>query len=342
MLIAVVVIGGLSSLCCCAGIGGYLTLAARTTTTSSITTSPQAERAPSKNPRIVTLPQKSDLRGFWKKARAQKISLPPEPVLGPYAEVGKGSFVRSIKFKWDQVTPAEIWTVGPAESAYLTIAMLAGGKVEEFIRLMEAPSEHRLGLLAMTAYHASCGPIVAPSYEGADTSPSTSEVTFEYGYVTKHECQIRTKIKTVQHSGKTFYLAESTEMYSDKLPVFATAIRRVDLAKARAIHKKHKAPFEKIYKARRAGMKADQYFSGQLTGTDIPIRSVVPKGKLTGKQRAGSMKAGEHTIDSMDFKIDLNGTVFTYSVYWMSLDRFSNDPKDRHIKVLIGEDVTAW
>jgi len=348
MLIAVLVIGGLSSVCCCAGIGGYLMLAARTTTTTSITTSSQKDRAPSgdpassKGPKLATLPAKSDLRAFWSKARAQKIGLPPEPTLGPYTEVDKGPFVRTISFTWKQANPAEIWTVGPAESAYLAIAMLAGGKIDEFGQLMRLPREDKLAFLGMMAYHASCGPIVSPSYESAWTDLSTAEVSYEYGYVTKHECQIRTKVKAVKHSGKTFYMVQNAQMFSDKLPAFATAIRRVDLARARDIYKKHKDPFEKIYKARRAGMKADQYFSGQLSGTDVPIRSVVPKGKLIGTSRAGTLKLGDHTIDSMDFKIDLEGKTFTYSVFWMSLDKFSNDPKDRHVKVLIGEDVTAW
>lgn len=345
ILIGVVLVGLIFSALCCVGGVAYVFMTGAVVTEvqrdlkKSETVKKDAPKEKGKS-RVGLLSVKYDVDKFWKEARQDGWKVPAVPRLkAPGAQEAKGEYKRRLTVTPGSPPYAKIFSKHPEMSALLAGALLVDGRTAEFARILGSDSEP-IEMTASFAFLGSCGKLVRREYHGMFQSiPGPGDWYFTYDYTTEHGCFLRVDVGIFDVSGTDYFVPTKVTLFSDEFPVLTTRIKSTDHTRVREISKRYgPATFEKVYKARRAGMKAQQFFSTQLIGNEQAIREVVPKAKLVDFK---FITSSEHGLEmpGLDYHLDLNGKQFTYRVYWLPLQVFSGKKADAKKFFLVGEDI---
>lgn len=113
------------------------------------------------------------------------------------------------------------------------------------------------------------------------------------------------------------------------------ATPRFSVNTATSVFEKNKEDLiEKVYKARRAGMKADHFYSLKPEGSDAVLRAVIPKAKLTGNTKIRIVEEHGMVYSYTEFPLEYQGKPFLYRIPW----RIAKEPKGSVVAVA-GEDL---
>lgn len=344
ILIGVVLVGLIFSALCCVGGVAYvfMTGAVVDEVQKDLKKSESAKKDAPKDKAVSQL----ELLGvdygvdkFWKEARQDGWKVPAVPRLSaPGDQEAEGKYQRHLTISPGN-NPAKIFTKHPEMSALLSGALLVDGRSAETARLIGHDS-NAIEMTASLAFFGSCGKLTRRMHHGLfQTFPGPSEWQYTYHYSTEHGCFLRVDVGIFEIGATDYFFPTKITLISDEFPVLTTRIKSIDHTRVREISKRYgPKTFEKVYKARRAGMKAQQFFSTQLIGNEQAIREVVPKAKLVDFK---FITSSEHGLEmpGLDYHLDLNGKQFTYRVYWLPLQLFSNKKADAKKFFLVGEDI---